>query len=122
MKAVEKTPLTGADILGLNDRGELKKIHIPEWHTDVYVRILSGIERDTWELRLRDAVSGKGKANLRAALAVMCLCDESGKRLFKDSDAEALGEKSAVALDRVFDVAKRLNALDEKDVEKIEGN
>ena len=45
--------------------------------------------------------------------------DENGHRLFTDEDAEALGEKSGVALDRVWEVAQRINALRKEDVEAL---
>jgi len=122
VKGVVNPVLSGADILAIDDRSDLKKVYVPEWKTDVYLRVLSGVERDRFELALNDGLTGKAKPNVRAFLAVMCLCDESGKRLFKDSDAEALGEKNAVALDRVFSVAKELNVLDDEDVERIEKN
>ena len=122
VKNIEPTPLSGSDILALDDRSQLQRISVPEWNTDVWIRVLSGHERDRFELKLTDGISGKGRANVRAFLAVMCLCDESGKRLFKDSDTDALGEKSAIALDRILDVAKKFNALDEKDVAALEGN
>ena len=39
-----------------------------------------------------------------------------------DADMEALGEKSAAALQRVFDVARRLSGMSESDVEELTKN
>jgi len=38
------------------------------------------------------------------------------------SDVKALGEKSAAALERVFDVARKLSGLSEDDVEELAGD
>lgn len=39
--------------------------------------------------------------------------------MFSDHEAEVLGEKSAAALDLLFTVAQRLNALTNADVEEL---
>jgi hypothetical protein len=41
----------------------------------------------------------------------LTLCDATGNRLFEDAEITALGRKSALALDRVFAVAQRLNGI-----------
>lgn len=96
----------------------------PEWGGTVHVRTMSGTERDAFEASMLDA-KGKGVsnlANIRARLLVRTLCDEGGNRLFADADADALGTKSAKVLDRLFDVAQRVNGLGAKDVEALQGN
>ena len=57
--------------------------------------------------------------NIRAKLASMSICDESGKRIFTDADMAQLSGKSAVALQRVFEVARRLSGLGDGDVEEL---
>ena len=37
-------------------------------------------------------------------------------------DVKALGKKSSLALNRVFEVAQRLNGLTERDMEELAGN
>jgi hypothetical protein len=67
-------------------------------------------------------VGKKNKPNLdnvRARFAVLTICDADGVRLFTDSDAKQLGEKSAAALDRVFAVAQRLNGFSSSDVDEL---
>ena len=97
-----------------------EKIAVPEWGGDVWVRALTASERDALEL----SVTGdKGTMqNLRARLAVLVLVDEKGARLFSDGEAAALGAKSAAALDRVFTVGQKINALSEEDVEGLVKN
>lgn len=108
------------------DDSRIERVEVPEWGGHVYVRMLSGTERDAFEAATVTR-KGKGKTetnlvNMRARLAVLCVCDESGKRLFADADATALGRKSAAALDRITDVALRLNGMTEESVEDAEGN
>ena len=98
---------------------------VPEWGVTVYIRTLSGTERDAFEGGL---MKGKGKqrepdlANLRARLVALCAVDEEGNRIFDKSDVEALGKKAAAPLDRLFTAAQELNGLTEKDVQELAGN
>lgn len=100
-------------------------VEVPEWGVTVYVRTLSGTERDAFEAGL---VKGQGKqrkpdlANLRARLVALCAVDAEGKRIFADGDVDALGRKAAAPLDRIFTAAQQLNGLTEKDVEDLAGN
>ena len=115
-------------ILGTQDITQ-EKVHISEWNVDVFVKGLTGAQRDSYEQSLF-IVSEHGKkvdvkmnrANLRAKLLVKTICDEDGNRIFADSDVEALGGKSASALDKLFEVAQRLSGLSDKDVEELEKN
>jgi hypothetical protein len=52
----------------------------------------------------------------------MCLVDENGEQLFQHEDTFPLGAKSAAALDRIFQVAQRLNGLREEDVNELAAN
>lgn len=100
-----------------------EEVQVPEWGGSVFVRTMSGIERDGFEQGIVEArKSGTELVNIRARLAVKVVCDSDGKRLFTDDDAAALGKKSGRALDRIFDVAQRLNGIGEKEVAELEGN
>jgi hypothetical protein len=100
-------------------------VEIPEWNGAVIVRGLTGAERDAFE---QSIVETRGKntrmnlRNIRAKLVALTVVDEDGNRIFSDEDAEALGKKSAAALDRVFAVAQRLSGLRPEDVEELAGN
>jgi len=83
---------------------------------------MTGRERDSFEQGL---LLGKGKVNLenvRARLCALTVVDDTGARLFKDKDVTELGNKSAAALDRVYEVAQRLNRISGEDVEELEKN
>ena len=109
--------LDAKGILDADDTSKVLEVPIPEWGGSVFVRVMSGLERDQWE------IAASKDRNLRASLAFICLCDSTGKRLFTTSvERDALGKKSGAALDRVFDAARSLNFLSEKSKEDIEKN
>jgi hypothetical protein len=114
--------LTAEKILKTEDISQPQKVHIPEWGGDVYVRVMTGVERDRWELSAQSSIDKPATANVRASLCAVTICDEKGKRLFTDNQAAALGAKSAVALNRVYEVSKRINRLTDEDIEELEKN
>lgn len=89
-------------------------VPVPEWGGSVLVRELRGRERDEWEASLtvqRGQQVVPDSANMRAKLAARTIVDPDGEPLFTQQDVAALGELSAAALNRVFDVASRLSGL-----------
>ena len=104
---------------------KMEQIDVPEWSGVVFVRTMSGEERDDFEASLVDAAGPDQKKNfrnLRARLLVKTIVDENGNRLFSDADAVPLGRQSAVILDRVFSISQRLNSLGQQDIEKLTKN
>lgn len=103
-------------------------VPVPEWDGIVLVRGMSGTDRDKFEASMmNDNMSGVSKDRAldryRARLAASCIVDADGKRLFRsDAEIKRLGEKSAVALTRVVDVASRLSGLTAEDAEELTGN
>ncbi len=116
--------LTREAILQINDL-PAEDVEVPEWSGVVRVRGLTAAERDQFE---QSIVETRGKntrvnlRNIRAKLVALTVVDEQGNRVFSDSDVEALGRKSAAALNRVFEVAQRLSGLRPEDVEELAGN
>lgn len=117
--------LTRDQILSADDR-KTEKVAVPEWGGDVLVSVMSGEQRDSYE-NLITEVGADGKArhkldNLRAKLVSCCLVDEAGNCLFTEKDVKALGSKSAAALQRVYNVAARINRVTEDGVEDAAKN
>jgi hypothetical protein len=113
--------LTREAILAAQDISR-ELVEVPEWGGEVLVRGLTGQERDKFEastIQQRGNNQSINLQNLRAKLCSLAVCDENGKRVFTDMDVAALGQKSASALDRVYEVAKRLAGLGEVDVEEL---
>lgn len=108
-------------------------VNVEEWGGHVYVRALTGAERDAFEQSLvEERIVGRGRQrettrtvnmrNARAKLCALTICDEQGERLFTDADVQDLGKKSAAALTRVYEVAARLSGLTDEDMEELTGN
>ena len=116
--------LTKEKILGSDD---IKKelVSVPEWGGDVYVRMMSGAERDNFEQKMgrkrKEHIDGF-ISNIRARLCVETIVNEKGEKLFTDADIAELGSKCAIALDRLFDKAQRLNGFTEEDIKELEKN
>lgn len=95
-------------------------IDVPEWGGQVRVRVMSGAERDAFEVA---TVPPLGTLrNVRARLVVACACDEAGALLFQSGDVDAVGGLDGRALDRVFRVAREFNALGADAVDTIKKN
>lgn len=103
-------------------------VETPEWGGAVYVRALTGTERDKFEGSLADQIRPDGSVkkmdmtNIRAKLVALTVVDEDGQRIFSDADVKALGGKSAAVLDRLFAVAQRLSGFSKEDVEELAKN
>jgi hypothetical protein len=107
--------LSKAKILAAKDVKLSEAIPVPEWGGDVYVRTISGTERDKFE----EAYSEQKMKAFRVRFLVLTLADESGERLFADADIDALGNKSSVVINRLFDKAWQHNAFTDAAVEAL---
>jgi hypothetical protein len=119
------TILNRKQILAADDLAK-EIVAVPEWGGDVYVRGMSGTERDEFEASVVQMKTGQqvqplNMKNIRAKLASLTICDEAGKRLFSENDIGELGKKSAAALQRIFEVAQRLSGIGEEDVKELAG-
>lgn len=105
-------------------------VTVPEWGGDVLLRELTGSERDWYEASIvgsrRERRGGTETSelnlkNLRARLVGMCLIDPDTKQLmYSDQEIGVLGNKSAAALDRLFEACQRLSAITDADVKELE--
>ncbi len=116
--------LTKKQILEAQDL-RMEEVYVPEWGGSVFVKTLTGAERDWLE---GEAITKQGDnimqnyRNHRARIVVACTVDEKGKSLFSYKDVEELGKKSASALDRIADAAQKFNALTQEDLEAARKN
>lgn len=101
----------------------------PEWGGTVRVRTMRGDERDRYDQECsdsrkasKDAGQGDHEANVRARLAAWAIVDADGNRIFTTADVEALGQKSSKVLDRIVDVAVRLNGVGKAEIEDLAKN
>lgn len=119
------TVLTRDAILATQDL-LIEQVEVPEWGGSVFVRGLTGTDRDSFELGMIEQRGKKQEINLRnlrARLIVRTVVDgedpETAKPLFKLEDVQVLGHKSAAALQRVYSVAQRLSGLSNEDVDEL---
>lgn len=115
---------TREEIQKAEDRGIgiMRKVPTERWGDGfVWVRMLSGRERDAYEESLR--VDGKADlVNARARFAVLVVADDEGKPLLTEDDAGWLGDKCSLYLDRIFEIGGSLNGLYKRDLEELVKN
>lgn len=120
----KKKFLTREQILKADDI-RTEEVYVELWGGWVCVTAMTGIERDAFE---KEIVKFKGKQtitkdNIRARLVAKTIVDpEGGVTLFTNADIEALGKKSAYALDLLFDVASRLSKVSDDDIDELVEN
>lgn len=109
----------GKDQLLQKGRPSVREVKIPEIDETVFIRTMTGSQRDTFETKF----TGKTPAgNVRGVVCAWVLSDEDGNRLFTDEDAEAVGDLDVRVLTRVFDAAIEQSALSSDELEAIAGN
>lgn len=109
--------LTKDQILEADDLHSVQ-VEVPEWGGTVFVRSMTGADRDAFETSMvsvnPDGSRSPDMRNLRSKLVALTLVDEAGNRLFDVADIPRLALKSSAALERVFEAAQRLNGLGAK--------
>jgi len=118
--------ITKDRILATNDLATTT-VEVPEWGCSVTIREMTGAQRDSWDSMLASKYDQKTKRmmstkNLRAKMVQLSVIDESGSLMFSDKEVDALSEKSANALTRIFEAAQHLNHMTDEDVEELEKN
>lgn len=128
--AVLKVLTSAADILAIDDI-PTKLVDVPEWKAQVWLKGMSGTERDDFEesiTRMRTVGRRQESTvlmhNFRAKFVARCLIDgpTTRKRLFADSEIGKLGSRSAAAIEKLFTEAQQLSGLSDEDVEELAGN
>ncbi len=112
------------DILAADDLPTVA-VEVSEWGVTVYVRSMTGTERDDYEIGLmetKDLPLKEKLHNMRAKLIVRTVVNEDGSRMFSDADIDLVGAKSAAALSKVAKAAQKLNGLTDEELNEIAGN
>ena len=108
----------------------IEKVYLGE-EDFVFVRQMTGRERDRFEQSLMKEVEGKkGRKTLerslddfRAKLAVNTACDAQGTNIFEPNDYETLSQNmSAARLEKIVNKAQELNHISEEDKEDLVKN
>lgn len=124
------TLLSKEAILKADDR-EVREVEVREWGGAVLVRGLNGRDRDQWFASLAQVSARPGRqpevrpdiANLTARLVAMCVLDpddpQRERLMFTAGDVAQLGDRSAAALNRVYEAAMELSGLSEEDMSEV---
>lgn len=113
--------LTAQQILQTPDL-KWEDVHVPEWKGTVRLKTLTGSERDQFDAETSGEGEGINLKNFRARLIAACAIDHEANPVFTPPHIEELGKKSGVVLDRLFKVAKRINAIGADAEEKAAKN
>lgn len=110
-----------------------EKVIVSEWMPEhdpndppyVWVRTLSGQERDQFEAECFQQ-NGRSRRfnleNIRARLAILSVVNEDGSPKFTRADLTWLCKKSARPLDRIFAAAQKLNGMTDEDIDELAKN
>lgn len=96
----------------------------------VFVREMTGHEKDVWEQSMlkQKPQGNKNKGveyettleDFRAKLAVVTVCDADGNLIFKPEDVKVLNKMmSATNMERIVTAAQKLNAISEQEKEEL---
>ncbi len=108
---------------------EIKKVDFGDGDF-VYVRQMTGRERDSWERSLWEVgdIGTDGKTpqvknrneDFRAKLAAHTVCDAEGNLILKPEDYEVLStHMSAKKLEKIVNIAQGMNKISEEDKENL---
>ena len=118
--AMPAKALTGDAVVAAVD-SDLTRVEIPEWGGHAFLRIMDCGERDDYECEWRKKADS-GVENFRSKFVAKCLVDESGKRLFGNGDIMKLAAKSSKVVNRLWELAMKLNNLSEAGSEEAAKN
>jgi hypothetical protein len=98
-----------------------ERLELPELGGFVFVKGMTGGERDEFEKSCRDP-KGRLRGNTRARLAVRTVVNEDGTRVFTDDDIQMVGRIRVDVLQKVFNLAQKLSGISDADVEELGGD
>ena len=113
-------------ILETQDVLAIEKVELTRGH--VFVREMTGREKNTWEQSMMKKTSSQGSGvgyettldNYKAKLAVVTMCDEKGKLFLDMRDLAKVNlMMSASNLEKVVNAAQKINAISEEDKEDM---
>lgn len=114
-------------ILALQDLGT-DEVFVEPWGTYVRVKSMSAGQRNKLATLMLTSSGRDFDVDLSQLPGVManvvawCVVDETGKRLFADSDVDSLNEKHGDALQTIFEAAMRVSGLGDTDAETVAKN
>jgi hypothetical protein len=102
-----------------------EEVNVPEWGGSVFVRMMTGSERESIEASFQKRnkkADGFDWQGFRVEVIILTVCDDTGNSLFKKGDEALILGKSSAVIDRIYMRAMRLNRLGEDDIEDTKKN
>jgi hypothetical protein len=117
----ELRELSAENVFSADDM-KVEPVDVPEWGGRIYVRRLTGRERDEFEQLMNDRRAGKilKVQGVITKIVALAACNAAGNKLFTGGDAEAkLDEKACAPLMRVFDAALKISGMRDDDIQNL---
>lgn len=92
---------------------KVEKIYVKEWKQTVYLREFSMADRMSIENITKEA-----SQDSFIKVLVLGVCDKEGNKIFTNEDVEALKQKNAKPIQRLFLKVMKLNKLNDSDIEE----
>lgn len=105
---MSKAKLASALLTGLAVINEPKKINIPEFNGDLYIRQLTVQDQEQIATHIK-----KDEGHNMALSFVFGVCDEKGERLFDIDDLDKISQLNFKGVYSVIKEINKLNGLDE---------
>lgn len=112
--------LTKEQILAADDRRTIT-VEVPEWGGSVNIAVMTGTDRESFEREWTN-IEAKLLPQYKLKMLRRCLVDGSGAQQFTDADLDALGNKNACVIDRLFTECMKLNGFQKDAVEEAVKN
>lgn len=108
-------------LAAVRESNKVKEVSVPDLSEPVYIRRMSGAERDSYEAALGEYRDKQGKVDvlghgnkITARLLLVGLGDENGERVFDDDDADMVRKTfSWAAMDYLSGEVLRFNRLND---------
>ena len=109
--------LTKEALLSASDV-ETHDVDVPEWGGTIRLRLMTADDLELWQ----NFVMTQPKQGMMATLLSRSIVDEAGKLMFTADEVEALGNKSAAVMQRLFKKAVELNAMTKETTDALSKN
>ena len=99
-------------------------VPVPELGNGAVIPVwgLTPRERTEFEDRISRSSKGTRKKEIRERWVVECCRNDDGSKIFSPGQIEQIGQRSAIVVERLVDVALRLSGVTGTDLEKIAKN
>ncbi len=108
-------------LAALSER-KIVRLEEPGWPGPIFIREMTGRERDAYEAWLIKPDGSVNQDDYRARSALAVMCDEDGQRLSVESDLELVASIGTSALDVIVTRGRKLSWLGAEGIEAAKGN